>query len=646
MIKNLTTFIILTLTMNIFTAISNDSIKVFYTGELVVLPNDEPISLTSRISEITISEISAERFLTVDNVLQYSQGITFQKNTRNEAFIRLRGYDQRQIGIFFDGVPISSPYDGALDLSIFSLSNVSKINVSRNMPSMYYGSNSIGGTINLVTDNIFKKNSAFGSIQYSDVTKSYQLGFNYNLSKFSLQVNSNYMTNDNFRNADPDDMFKTQKVTNSKNSILNTFAKVGFAHSENSIFSLSYLLGRADKQIPVNLLTTRPRYWRMPDINRDIVNFTHYNRISNALTVRGNVYYEQSYNLLKSFDDNTFSTQNARSSFNSIYDDYKFGGNLITEINTGLADLTKLSLNYQRDNHKSQANTGQDWTEYETSMITLAAEQNFTYDKFTALTGISYDMLVPHIVNGNELRNNVNNFNYHLGTSYRFDDINIFGNISMKSRFPTQKEFYSEISGAALQNPDLKAETGLNIELGFTYYPEKVPALSFSGSVYHNNVSNLIEIVFLPDNVRQFQNFGKAVFTGAEFKTDFRKENYSLTFGYSYLNAENLSENATSKTMVNRPRHSVIMTGSVTFFDNYSLYLDGIYYAEQFTNNPDTRQIEKVKNYLLLNLTLERSFRYYKFFIVANNLLNEYYYTEWGLPQPGFILQSGLRLNI
>ena len=228
MIKTRLALIIMLFALNINTVFSKDSLKVFYTGELVVLPADEPLNLTSRISDISISEISADRFLTVDNVLQYTQGIIFQKNTRNEAFIRLRGYDQRQIGIFFDGVPVSSPYDGALDLSIFSLSNVSKINISRNMPSMYYGSNSIGGTINLVTDNIFKSNSGNASLQYGEVSKSYQVGFNYNLSKFSFQVNANYISNDNFQSSDPDNMFSTQNVLNSKSNMLNTFAKVGF----------------------------------------------------------------------------------------------------------------------------------------------------------------------------------------------------------------------------------------------------------------------------------------------------------------------------------------------------------------------------------------------------------------------------------
>ncbi|MBX3045250.1 MAG: TonB-dependent receptor [Candidatus Kapabacteria bacterium] len=646
MTKTLLALIIMLFCLNLNTAFSKDSVKVFYTGELVVLPADEPLNLTSRISEISISEITADRFLTVDNVLQFSQGIIFQKNTRNEAFIRLRGYDQRQIGIFFDGVPISSPYDGALDLSIFSLSNVSKINISRNMPSMYYGSNSIGGTINIVTDNIYKSNSVYGNVQVGEISDSYQLGFDYNLSKFSFQVNANYISNNNFRCADPDDMFSTQVVPNSKSNMLNTYAKVGFVASDNSIFSLSYLLGRADKQIPVNQLTTRPRYWQMPEINRDIVNFTHYYKLSEAFTVRGNVYYEKSYNLLKSFDDSTFSSQNARSSFSSIYDDYKFGGNLITEINTGLADLTKLSINYQLDNHRAQANTGLDWTEYETSMMTLAAEQNFSYDKFTALAGLSYDMLVPHNANGNELRENANNLNYHLGTSYRFDEINIFANISMKSRFPTQKEFYSEISGTALQNPNLKAETGQNVELGFTYYPEKIQDISFSGSIYHNNVSNLIEVVFLPDNFRQFQNFGKAVFTGAEIKTDYRKENYFLSLGYSYLSAENLSDNAEAKTMVNRPMHTLIFSGSVSIFKYYNIYLDGLYYLEQYTNNPDTRKIEKLDDYILLNLSLDRNFKYHSFYFVFNNLLNQFYYTEWGLPQQGFSFQAGVRLNV
>lgn len=644
--KTLPTFIVLLLiTANINFAVSKDSTKVFYTGELVVVPADEPLNLTSRIDDIIIGKSKADRFITIDNVLQYTQGLIFQKNTRNEAFIRLRGYDQRQIGIFFDGVPISNPYDGALDLSIFSLSNVSKINVSRNMPSMYYGSNSIGGTINLISDNILTSNSVSASIQSGTANEAYELGFDYKLSKFSLQVNGNYIKNKNFSHANRDDIFSTEMVGNSQSTLINTFAKLGYVASENTIFSISYLLGRAEKEIPVNVLTSRPRYWQMPEINRDIVNFTHFNKISEVITIRGNMYYEKSSNILKSFDDSTFSTQTARSSFTSTYDDYKIGGNLISEINTGLADLTKLSLNYQRDNHSAQSNLGQDWTNYETSIMTIAAEQNFRYNRLSAIAGMSYDMMLPHNANGKELRENANNLNYHVGSSYKFDEINLFANLSMKSRFPTQKEFYSEISGTALQNPDLKAETGQNFEIGFSYNPAAISAMSLTGSIYHNNVSNLIEVVFLPDNVRQFQNFGKAVFTGAEMKIDYRERNYGVALGYSFLSSENLSEGAETKIMVNRPKHTALLSVSLQFFENYYMYLDGLYYLGQYTNNPDSRKIEAIDDYLLLNLSLERNYKYYAVFATVNNLLNRYYVTEWGLPQPGITFQIGLRLS-
>ncbi len=72
-----------------------------------------------------------------------------------------------------------------------------------------------------------------------------------------------------------------------------------------------------------------------------------------------------------------------------------------------------------------------------------------------------------------------------------------------------------------LQNPDLKSETSLNYELGF-----KVRYDRYSGgfNVYRNNVKDFINIVFLGTDpntglqLAQFQNTDRAMIQGAEFE--------------------------------------------------------------------------------------------------------------------------------
>lgn len=643
------TIIILSLifanTYLLFANESPDSLKSFYTGELVIMPLDKNISVVSDISEIKINSIESSRFLTVDNSLKFAQSIYFQKNSRNEAFIGIRGYDQRQIGIFFDGVPISSQYDGTLDLSIFSLNNLSKITVSKNFSSMYYGSNAIAGTINLITDDIFKENSINAQLQAGHLNQNYSAEIAQSLGKLNMSLDINYQNNSNFNYPDNGgEIFSSNMMQNSSNKILNSFAKVAYSLSDMSIFSLSYLMGRSDKDIPVNLLSDRKRYWKMPEINRDLINFTHFNKISDNILIRGNLYYEETYNLLRSYDDDTFTGQTLRSAFNSTYDDYQFGGNLITEINTFSDELTKFSINYQRSNHQSQSNTGEQWKEYESSLMTIAAEQNLSYNSLNALFGGSYDVMMPYFANGEELRPNSQSFNYHFGLSYNFENGRIFGSYSVKSRFPTQKEFYSELSGVALQNPDLKSERGQNSELGAIFNLSN--SIKISSSIYYNNINDLIDVSFLGNNQRQFINIGKAVFAGVELSSQYDADKFDISLAYSYLYSENKSENSDDTRLLNRPEHSI--TGSINYDITKTLIFNTslVYYTGHFTANQNTGDIISLDDYTIINLSLTKTFAKFQVFLNADNLLSNYNEFEWGLPQPGFNYQFGVRVNI
>jgi hemoglobin/transferrin/lactoferrin receptor protein len=91
-----------------------------------------------------------------------------------------------------------------------------------------------------------------------------------------------------------------------------------------------------------------------------------------------------------------------------------------------------------------------------------------------------------------------------------------------------------------LQNPNLKSETSLNYELGF-----KVRYAKYSGgfNIYQNNVNDFIGLVFLgpfpedPDLTQaQFQNTERATIRGAEFQLEWYLSDTWTTFGnVSYI---------------------------------------------------------------------------------------------------------------
>ena len=73
------------------------------------------------------------------------------KGQRNEAFINVRGFNQRYVPIFYDGIPLYIPWDGYVDPSQLLTGNISQITLTKGAASTLYGPNTMGGVINIVS---------------------------------------------------------------------------------------------------------------------------------------------------------------------------------------------------------------------------------------------------------------------------------------------------------------------------------------------------------------------------------------------------------------------------------------------------------------------------------------------------------------
>ena len=104
---------------------------------------------SARIDQKTIEKLGKNN---VANALSTIPGVSLQKSgSRNELQVRVRGFDNRQVPVFYDGIPIYIPYDGNLDLGRFLTSNLDSIEVSKGYTSLLQGPNQMGGSINLTT---------------------------------------------------------------------------------------------------------------------------------------------------------------------------------------------------------------------------------------------------------------------------------------------------------------------------------------------------------------------------------------------------------------------------------------------------------------------------------------------------------------
>lgn len=70
------------------------------------------------------------------------------------------------------------------------------------------------------------------------------------------------------------------------------------------------------------------------------------------------------------------------------------------------------------------------------------------------------------------------------------------------------------------------------------------------------------------------------------------------------------------------------------------------YYANQYYQNPDNLRWEKLNNYSVLNGRGELNFtHHFSMYLRVNNLLDTFYYSEYGIPMPGREFLLGIRIN-
>lgn len=104
---------------------------------------------TTVLGQETMQQLDKQN---VAQALSVVPGVVLQKSgNRNEQQVKVRGFDSRQVPVYFDGVPVYIPYDGNLDLGRFLTSDIASVEVSKGYSSLLQGPNQMGGAINITT---------------------------------------------------------------------------------------------------------------------------------------------------------------------------------------------------------------------------------------------------------------------------------------------------------------------------------------------------------------------------------------------------------------------------------------------------------------------------------------------------------------
>lgn len=183
--------------------------------ELVVSANFVPVTLKESVYDIkTISEqkIANSGSTTLREALNTELNFKTNNGHVNETAINLNGLSGNHVKFMIDGVPVEGRLSGNIDVSQLNLNDVERIEIIDGPTSVAYGTNALGGTINIITKKNQQKATSFYLKSYYETVGQYNIsaGFGFKLNDYNFKISGGRNFFNGFSNPDTS-RFKTWK---------------------------------------------------------------------------------------------------------------------------------------------------------------------------------------------------------------------------------------------------------------------------------------------------------------------------------------------------------------------------------------------------------------------------------------------------
>ena len=486
-------------------------------------------NVPARISVIDEKTIEQNPLLNISDVIQRDPSIYIKQSggLGQISEISLRGAKSVHTLVLKDGARLNSQNELApLYPAFLDTTDVQQVEILKGPASVQYGSDAIGGVVQLISKKPEKTGADLTGIYGENNT--YKTIANANLvtdQGFYAKIGGQRLESDGTRILESQP--KNEKASYDQKGY---HAKVGFYQentidasasiSENkgtNIFTNNYISNTAQRQFENRVINAKLAYNILPDL---IVNA----RYSNAQDKQNVPSYGSRYD-----------TENNESDLNLKW---KFTPN-----QNILVGATYTDANYQ-------TNTILKGDQSVDSMGYYLQHQ-FKNEQFDTQFGVRLEdneRFGNHTVGQAAVR-------YHFLTN-----ASVYANIGSAFRAPTLNEMYSQWGG----NIDLKPEESTSYEVGADYQLSQ--NLLANVSLYQNEVKNLISsqciatcdgdwVTTFP--VYQNLNVNKATFKGGELGLKWQQDDYFISTQYAYVKTENKE---TGLEIAYRPKNTVTLT--------------------------------------------------------------------------------------
>ena len=334
----------------------------------------------------------------VSAALNLLPGVTIQNvGQRSEKLVYVRGFNSRQVPLFIDGIPVYVPYDGNFDLSRILTFDIAEISVGKGFSSVLYGANTLGGSINVVSRRPQQgfRTSFRSSVNFNndndDNGQNHVLTVETGSERWYGQANVSWSKQDSF--TLPGDFVRTNAENggtreNSGTEDLKLSLKLGYTPNATDEYAVNYQKQDGEKNTPPYAGTAgvSARFWQWPYYDKESLYFISRTALSQSEYLRTRLYYDTFENLLRSFDDATYTRQSRPYAFNSIYDDYAYGASVELGSSRITDHALRAALQYKRDVHREH-DVGMPEEKIEDTIFSLGVEDTWSLSPALSLVG-------------------------------------------------------------------------------------------------------------------------------------------------------------------------------------------------------------------------------------------------------------------
>ena len=635
-----------------------------------------PVKLISN-QEITKSNSSR-----LSDILDDQSGIFIVSDFGGGNGIQIQGLDSQYTLLLIDGSPIIGRQSGTLDLDRISIGNIEQIEIIKGSSSSLYGTDAIGGVVNLITTMTNDSISADISYKFSSFNTN---DISMNIGKIS---NKGHNLNLYFNS------FNSEGYDLNDNPVLNTvepyksytgFLRHNFKKNKWSFFSSSRIYNE-NQDFTLDLNSYGRNIINESSINTSINfqnNESHKFVFENYFT---NYKNDEEYDLNQNSIDESFFDQSLfKSEIRSIFkNDVK---NTLT-IGLGFYSETLKRNNFYKD--KVSQNSFNYFVQYE----------GFIFKNTNYIFGARYDQydeyeseFSPRFAIRTQINDNISS-KISIGKGFKTPDFRqLYFNFSNSNSgysvigFNAAKEIIynlqslGQISNLIISEEEfsgnLKPESSISFNLGFNINTYK--NIIFDLNFFRNQIQNLIDYKIIAtklngQSIFSYYNLNKVYTQGIEFNTAFRLLNdFKINFGYQYLEAkDNEAKNQIKKGEVfarltpnspafqikpkdyyglyNRSRHNLNLKISYVTKNNFEVYFKSKYRSKYGISDTNGNNLlddfdEFVDSNLLSDMSISKKYKNYNLTFGVDNLFN--YTDPVNIPNyPGRIIYSKLNIKL